>query len=102
MTSFTKDQLPSAINTVEELFVWSASVLAELNSGTKVQVDRSNILRVVDARPALLENEPDDPERFGVAGYIPLEPTWRGKKAWFNGVKEISTDPIPSAYSANS
>lgn len=102
MTSFTKAQLPDAINTVEELLVWSSSILAELNAGDKVQVDRSNILRVVDARPALLENEPTDPERFGIAAYIPLEPTWRGKKPWFNGVKELSTDVIPTAYTANS
>ncbi|MBW4551049.1 MAG: hypothetical protein KME35_08060 [Aphanocapsa sp. GSE-SYN-MK-11-07L] len=102
MTAFVKSQLPDAINTVEELLVWASSILAELNAGTKVQVDRSNVLRAVDARPALLENEPVDPERFGIAAYIPLEPTWRGRKPWFNGVKELSTDAIPSAYTSNS
>ena len=102
MTAFQKSQLPDGINTLEEVFVWSASALAEINANKKVQVDRSNILRVIDARPALLENEPVDPERFGIAGYIPLEPSWRGRKAWFNGVKELSTDPIPTSYTVNS
>jgi len=101
MTAFTKGQMPDSINTVEEVFVWAASILAELNAAEQVAVDRNSTLRVCDARPALLEFATTDPERFAVAAYIPLNPTWRTNKAWFNGVKEFSTTTIPANYSAN-
>jgi hypothetical protein len=102
MTAFSKEQLPDAINTVEELLVWAASVLAEINADQEVTVDRNSNLRVCDARPSLLEFATTDPERFGIAAYLPLYPSWRRKKVWFNGVKELSTTGIPTDYTLNS
>lgn len=101
MTSFTKDQLPNSINTVEEVLAWSASILAELNAEQLIQIDRSNKIMVCDTRPALVTTEAVDPERFAVSAYLPLQPDWRTKKAWMNGVKELSTDAIPTVYTVN-
>jgi hypothetical protein len=102
MTAFNKSQMPDAINTLEEVLVWCASILAELTAGQTVAIDRSNTARIIDARPALLEQALTDPERFAVVAYLPLEPTWRRKKAWNNGIKEVTTESIPPDYSLNS
>jgi hypothetical protein len=102
MSPFSVANIPSNVNTVEELFIWCASILAELNPNVIVQTGVGAVEPVVTAQSYRFPNQDTDPERFVIAAYIPLLPGWRGSgKIWSSGIKEISQSAIPVGYTSN-
>lgn len=102
MTAFTTGNIPSNVNTLEELLVWCASALAEVNPSATVQTSPSTIEQAVTAQTYRFANQTTNPERFVVVAYVPLAAAWRGQgKIWSNGVSEISTTALPTGYTAN-
>jgi hypothetical protein len=100
MTAFTASAIPASVNTIEELFVWCASILTEINPTIQIQATSGTVEPVVQMETFRFASQDVDPQRAVVVGYIPLQPNWRGQgKIWSNGVKELSTNPIPAGYS---
>jgi hypothetical protein len=102
MTAFTTANIPSNVNTLEEVFCWAASALAEINPNVVVQTAVGAIEPVCTAQTYRFPNQDTDPERLVIVAYIPLLPVWRGAgKVWSTGIKEISQSALPTGYTAN-
>lgn len=102
MTTFSTSQIPSNVNTLEELLAWSASALAEINPNILVTVNQSNAEPVVQCQTFRFQFQQTNPERLVVIAYLPLAPNWRSQgKIWSNGIQEISTNALPVTYTTN-
>jgi hypothetical protein len=102
MTAFTTANIPSNVNTLEELAVWAISALAEINPTASI-VTAPGVSEVVfSAYPFTFRNQPTAPERMVLVAYLPLVPGWRSVgKLFANGVSEVSTTALPSSYTTN-
>ncbi len=99
MTAFVPANLPSTVNTIEELVVWGASALAEINPNATVITAPGQAALVCNVQTTRLEQQVTNPERLAVLAYIPLAANWRSQgKIYSNGVLEISTSPLPVGY----
>lgn len=89
--------LPESVNTVEKLFVWSASLLGEMfpESDIKLTGSTNPISRLDYGVSADFEQVPN----YAVSFYLPLEDDWRsnGNKIWEN-VMTIGNIAVPTAY----
>jgi hypothetical protein len=102
MTAFTTANIPSNVNTLEEVFAWAASALAELNPNVLVQTSTGAVEPVCTAQTYRFPNQDTDPERYVIVAYLPLASGWRGAgKVWSTGIKEISQSAIPAGFTAN-
>jgi hypothetical protein len=102
MSALTVANIPSNVNTVEEIFAWSGSILSELNPNTLVQTATGAVEPVCTCQSYRFPNQDTDPERLVIVAYLPLLPTWRsGGKFWSTGMKEISQGAIPVGYTTN-
>lgn len=102
MTAFTPANIPSNVNTLEELAVWAVSALAEINPTASITTAPGIAETVVSAYPFTFRNQPTNPERMVLVAYLPLVPGWRSVgKLFSNGVSEISTTALPSSYTTN-
>lgn len=102
MTAFSPANIPSNVDTLEELLVWAGSALAEVNPNVNIQTTQSQAEPVVSAQTFRFENQPTDPERFIVVAYLPLNANWRSAgKVWSTGIKEISAAALPAGYTTN-
>ncbi len=97
MSAFAPTDLPSTVNTVEKLAVWSCSILAELNPNLLVQSRFGELEPTVQVTPLRLQFEQTNPIRVAILGYIPLETNWRNSRIW-SVARELSTTAIPNAY----
>jgi hypothetical protein len=101
MTAFTAANIPSTVNTIEELFTWCGAILAELNPTSTVITGPGQASRAANLQTVFLEGQAVNPERCAVLVYVPLVPGWRGQgKLYSNGVAEMSANPIPTHYTA--
>ena len=102
MTAFSPSNIPSNVSTLEELLVWAASALAEVNPNVTIQTTQSTAEPVVSAQTFRFENQATNPERFIVVAYLPLTGNWRSAgKIWSAGIGEISAAALPAGYTAN-
>lgn len=102
MTAFTTANIPSNVNTLEELAVWVISALAEINPTATLTTAPNVAETVVSAYPFTFRNQPTNPERMVLVAYLPLVPGWRSVgKLFSNGVSEISTTALPASYTTN-
>lgn len=102
MTAFVAANIPSNVDTVEELLVWCASALAEVNPTTNIQTGAGTAEPVVSAQTFNFVSESTDPQRFVVVAYIPLTANWRSEgKIWSTGIAEISSNALPAGYTSN-
>lgn len=102
MTAFTPSNIPSNVNTLEELAAWVGCALAEINPSATLIIGNGQATRVANAQTAFFEQQATNPERLIIALYLPLVAGWRGQgKIWSNGVAEISTTTLPTHYTAN-
>ncbi len=102
MTAFSTANIPSNVNTLEELLAWTACALAEINPNATITTTASTAEPVVQAQTFRFPNQATNPERLIIAAYLPLTANWRGQgKIWSNGISEISTTALPTGYTAN-
>lgn len=102
MTAFTTANIPSNVNTLEELAVWAISALAEINPNATLITAPSQAENVVSAYPFTFKNQTTSPERMVLVAYLPLVTGWRSVgKLFSNGVSEISTTALPANYTTN-
>ena len=102
MTAFTTANIPSNVNTLEELAVWAISALAEINPTATITTAPGTAETIVSAYPFTFRNQPTNPERMVLVAYLPLVPGWRSVgKLFSNGVSEISTTALPASYTTN-
>lgn len=102
MTSFTTQNIPANVNTLEELAVWAISALAEINPGATITTAPGAAETVFSAYPFTFRNQPTLPERMVLVAYLPLVPGWRSVgKLFSNGVSEVSTTALPISYTTN-
>lgn len=99
MTAFSTSNIPSSVNTLEELAVWTISALAEINP-TATIVTAPGVSEVIfSAYPFTFRNQPTSPERMVLVAYLPLNSGWRSVgKLFSNGVAEVSTTALPVSY----
>ena len=101
MTAFTPSNIPSTVTTVEELFAWSASVLAEVNPTLSVQTAAGSVERAVSVQTFEFRSEQTNPERLIVVGYLPLTANWRSAgKIWAEGIGVLSNATLPSTFTS--
>ena len=99
MTAFTASNIPSTVNTLEELAVWVISALAEINPGATITTAPGAAEVVFSAYPFTFRNQATSPERMVLVAYLPLNPGWRSVgKLFSNGVAEVSTAALPISY----
>jgi hypothetical protein len=102
MTAFTTANIPSNVNTLEELAAWVMFALSELNSNLTVQSAAGTVEPVISTQIIRLPNELTDPERVVCVAYLPLLATWKGTgKIWSTGIKELAQTALPAGYTAN-
>lgn len=102
MTAFSPTNIPSNVSTIEELLVWAASALAEINPNVGIDTSPSLNEPVVTAQTFRFANQATNPERFVVVAYLPLAGNWRSVgKPWSNGILEISAAALPALYTTN-
>jgi hypothetical protein len=102
MSAFSPANIPSNVNTLEELAVWAMFALAELNPNVSVQAATGTVEPAVSAQIVKLPNQATDPERVVLVGYIPLTDNWRSAgKVWSAGIKELSQTALPAGYTSN-
>jgi hypothetical protein len=102
MSPFTPGNVPSNVNTIEELLVWAMFILAQLNPNSTVQSAAGTVEPTVSAQIIKLPNQTTDPERVVCVAYIPLTDVWRASgNIWGSGIKEISQTVIPASFTSN-
>lgn len=97
----TLSQIPSNINTLEKLHVWSGLALRALN-GARSVVEAEGLLPERVAQIPLIET-PNDGIRFIVRANIQLDPAYasdKTKKLW-EFANEITTGSLPTAFTTN-
>ena len=102
MTAFTTGNIPSNVNTLEELAGWVCSALAEINPTVQINTGSGTLEQAATAETFRFIAQQDSPERLICVLYLPLTNDWRGQgKIWSNGISELSTDALPAGYTAN-
>lgn len=102
MTTFAAANIPSNVNTVEELAAWAIGILAQINPTATVQTSPGQVEPVFTAQTFQYVSQVTDPERLVLVAYLPLDPGWRANgKLFHSGVKEVSSAAIPAAFTTN-
>lgn len=97
MTTFATSNLPSTVNTLEKLAVWSLAALYQLHKNTRYQEsDAAPLIPIITAQDGLAA---DKTERIIFRVSIPLSDTWRTQTTKiFQEATEISNAAIPAAF----
>ena len=101
MTTLALAQIPSDINTVEQLALWCDLVLTAVN-GQSASIEAPNTVPEPIAQYNVF-TAPNDGLRILSRLNIPLDPAVaadRTKKFW-RFAKEMSTGTVPASYTAN-
>lgn len=99
MTAFSPANIPPTVSTLEELLVWSASALSELNGTKTIQTSAGQIEKAVQCQTFEFRNEATSPQRCVVVAYLPLTAGWRSAgKLFAEGIAELSTTALPATY----
>ncbi len=102
MSTFSPANIPSNVNTLEELAAWSMLALSELNSNLTVQSAAGTVEPVISTQVIRLPNELTDPERLICVAYLPLLANWKSTgKIWSTGIKELSQTALPTGFTSN-
>lgn len=100
MTAFTPADLPSGINTVEQVFLWSAMSLRTMNPTIGVLETPDVTQRVCQVGHF---DAADGTRRALVRHCIELDPIYdfdNSQKLW-RRAKEVSQTALPAAYKVN-
>lgn len=100
MSAFNPGQIPASVTTIEQLHAWSGSVLAQINSATRVATNPNTLEAVAQAQTFNLVDQAENPERLVVLTYLPLVPNWRAAGSLYVGVGEISSSAVPAGFQA--
>ncbi|MFM2430715.1 MAG: hypothetical protein RLZZ511_1928 [Cyanobacteriota bacterium] len=101
MTTFTKAELPSDINTVEQVALWCALVLNAVN-GQKAVIEAVNTIPEPIAQYNIFQS-PNDGLRTLTRLDLPLDPASasdRSKKLW-RFANEMTIGAIPAPFTTN-
>lgn len=94
------NQIPPAINTVEDIAAWALLALQAMNPQMRVlETDLANE-RVVDSG---IFKAADGTTRLWMRASFEIDPAWasdNSKKLWLH-VREFSQTQIPAAYTSN-
>jgi hypothetical protein len=101
MTAFAPANIPSSIDTLEELAAWAISALAEVNPAVTIQTTAGTVEKAVQAQTFDFRNQASSPERLVLTAFLPLSAGWRSGGKLFSRVTELSSAPLPAAYTAN-
>ncbi len=98
MTAFVPSDLPTSINTVEEVAIWALSILSENYPLSTVIESPGRPSRQVTCSPYFMSSA--DPVGWYVIGRctLKLADTWRQSGQMFGQIQEIGNTPIPSGY----
>lgn len=100
MTAATSASIPSGITTLEEIFVWTAMALTQVNPTLKI-LESENVNEFAAVTQVFKSG--DGSERILVRATIPLDPAYRTDrtvKFWIHA-QELSNTALPAAYTSN-
>ena len=99
MTAFTTSDLPSSVNTVEELVVWGLCVLNELYPNQTIVEAAGRASRQAECAPFYIEAASTPTWAMIGRCVLPMASTWRqGTVKPWAAVSEIGTVAIPAGY----
>jgi hypothetical protein len=101
MTAFAPANVPSSIDTLEKLAAWALSALAEINPSVTIQTTAGTVEKAVQTQTFDFRNQATSPERLVVTAFLPLSAGWRSNGKLFGRVTELSSTPLPAAYTSN-
>lgn len=98
MTAFNVNDIPSSVNTLEELAVWSMTILDEIYPEKVITEAPGRTIRQVECAPFYIDTA-DVPGWFTVARFsLPMAANWRQASKPWAAVQEIGTLVIPVGY----
>lgn len=99
MSAFNPNQLPANITTIEQLHVWTATVLHDLYPNITAIEDVGVATRVIQNSPFFVEATNPVTWRLITRTSMPLNTNWRRSKTgiWLHAT-ELGTLPIPTEY----
>uniref|UniRef100_A0A832M257 Uncharacterized protein n=1 Tax=Oscillatoriales cyanobacterium SpSt-402 TaxID=2282168 RepID=A0A832M257_9CYAN len=99
MTAFVPSDIPASVNTVEELAIWSLTILNELFPNVTVTEAPGRSNRAAECSPFYLDSA--TPPGWYTIGrlVVPMQSTWRqsANKPWAT-INELGTTAIPAGY----
>jgi hypothetical protein len=101
MTTFTKDELPSGVNTLEKLSLWVALAMRAAN-GSKAVVEAEGLFPERVAQVPMVET-PNDGLRFICRISLKMDPTFvadKSKKLW-EFAEETTLGAIGATFTSN-
>lgn len=99
MTAFVISDIPASVNTLEELAVWSLSILNELYPATTIVEAAGRSSKMAECAPFYLDAA-QTPSWVMIGRIVlPMAPTWRQGtvKPWAT-IGEIGQLSIPAGY----
>lgn len=99
MTAFTPSDIPTEIDTVEKLHVWTSTLLAYLYPDLTVIESSGSAVRAITSGPFQITAVDPSIWRSIDRGSIPLDKDWRGSanQIW-NFALPIGTQAIPATF----
>lgn len=98
MTAFSPADIPSSVNTVEELIVWGATILNELYPDVTVAESIGRTNRMVDCGPFYVDAA-TPPGWYTIGRFtLRMSSTWRQSGKPWSQVQELGQLPIPANY----
>jgi hypothetical protein len=97
MTTFSKEQVPTTINTVEKLIVWASAIVYQNNKTVSVVEGTGSPARA--AQFGIFNVESNNTTRVIARTSLELEDSFAidGKPIWENA-KELSVGTIPTEF----
>lgn len=98
MTAFSSTDIPSSVDTLEKLAVWTGTVLNDLYADTTVVEAPDSAQIVATAYPYYITASDPDGWRLILRQSIGLQNSWRrGAKIW-TYAQDLGTKAIPTEY----
>ena len=101
MVAFAPANIPASVTTVEELLVWSASILAQVAPSETVQTTPGAVERAVQVQTFEFRSQETNPERCVIVAYLPLTASWRSAgKLFAEGIGVLSSAALPASFTS--
>jgi len=102
MVALNLANIPTSINTMEKMHVWTGVILSELFPTLTAVEDVGSAVRVIQSSPYLVTAVTPPIWRIIHRTTIPLDPYWRRSSGglWLSA-QEIGTTPVPPEYLAS-
>jgi hypothetical protein len=98
MTAFNVSQIPADINTIEQLHVWTSTILSDLYPTQTAVEDTGTAVRVANSSPYYVSSSSPPGWRLISRSSIPLAGTWRRSGQVWDHAQDLGTLPVPAEF----